>query len=80
MKSRLGILKLGNPVVILGPVLLEAGSLLEVGCQLLRLLRLDVELATSRAVRCLLRLAKPSKTPRSLCSVLTNPHTMQSTC
>ena len=44
-------------------VLLEASSLLEVGGQLLRLLRLDVELATSRAVRCLLRLAKPSKTP-----------------
>ena len=46
-----------NPVVIPGPVLLEASSLLEVGGQLLRLLRLDVELATSRAVRCLLRLA-----------------------
>ena len=40
-----------KPVVILGPVLLEASSLLEVGGQLLRLLRLDVELATSRAVR-----------------------------
>ena len=35
----------------MSPVLLEASSLLEVGGQLLRLLRLDVKLATSRAAR-----------------------------
>ena len=45
----------------MSPVLLEASSLLEVGGQLLRLLRLDVKLA-----KCLLRLAVGLRDPRRL--------------
>ena len=45
----------------MSPVLLEASSLLEVGGQLLRLLRLDVKLA-----KCLLRLVVGLRDPRRL--------------